>query len=140
MPRQGRRRVIPPTGPSPQRRGAPPRRGVRPGGRGGLHPPPFSPANAEAGLPTLHSTYLLFDAATGAPLAFIDGDEITARPPAAAAAPSPPSPARRRPPPPRPRGARAPPPRPRRRRDHGPPHRGCVGACRLVPGAARRKA
>src|SRR4028119_123723 len=86
MPRQGRRRVIPPTGPSPQRRGAPPRRGVRPGGRGGLHPPPFSPANAEAGLPTLHSTYLLFDAATGAPLAFIDGDEITARRTAAASA------------------------------------------------------
>jgi ornithine cyclodeaminase len=58
----------------------------RPGGRGGLKTVAIFPANAEAGLPTLHSTYLLFDAATGAPLAFIDGDEITARRTAAASA------------------------------------------------------
>jgi ornithine cyclodeaminase len=58
----------------------------RPGGRGGVKTVAIFPANAEAGLPTLHSTYLLFDAATGAPLAFIDGDEITARRTAAASA------------------------------------------------------
>lgn len=35
--------------------------------------------NAARGLPGLHAVYLLFDAATGVPLACMDGDELTAR-------------------------------------------------------------
>ena len=46
----------------------------------------IAPANAKLGLPGLHATYLLFDAVTGAPLALMDGDEITARRTAAASA------------------------------------------------------
>ena len=42
--------------------------------------------NAARGLPGLHAVYVLFDAATGAPLAQIDGDQITARRTAAASA------------------------------------------------------
>src|SRR5438105_15911468 len=38
-----------------------------------------APGNAALGLPALHSTYLLYDATTGAPLALIDGNEITSR-------------------------------------------------------------
>jgi ornithine cyclodeaminase len=37
------------------------------------------PANNARGLPSVHSSYLLADLATGAPLALIDGNEITAR-------------------------------------------------------------
>ncbi|MGN6821040.1 MAG: ornithine cyclodeaminase family protein [Sphingomonas sp.] len=37
------------------------------------------PANNTRGVPSVHSTYLLADAATGAPLALLDGNEITAR-------------------------------------------------------------
>jgi ornithine cyclodeaminase/alanine dehydrogenase-like protein (mu-crystallin family) len=44
------------------------------------------PGNAARGLPALFSTYTLYDAATGAPLAHIDGNEITARRTAAASA------------------------------------------------------
>lgn len=44
------------------------------------------PGNAERGLPGLHSTYLLYDAASGQPLAQLDGDEITGRRTAAASA------------------------------------------------------
>ncbi len=44
------------------------------------------PGNAGRGLPGLHSTYLLFDAQTGVPLAQLDGDEITSRRTAAASA------------------------------------------------------
>jgi ornithine cyclodeaminase/alanine dehydrogenase-like protein (mu-crystallin family) len=44
------------------------------------------PGNAARGLPGLFSTYVLYDAATGAPLAQIDGDEITSRRTAAASA------------------------------------------------------
>jgi len=44
------------------------------------------PGNAGAGLPGLHSTYVLHDARTGAPLAQIDGNELTSRRTAAAAA------------------------------------------------------
>lgn len=44
------------------------------------------PGNAARGLPGLFSTYILYDAATGEPLAQIDGDEITARRTAAASA------------------------------------------------------
>ena len=45
-----------------------------------------APGNAARGLPGLHASYLLFDATTGAPLALIDGDEITSRRTAAASA------------------------------------------------------
>ena len=37
------------------------------------------PGNGERGLPSVYSTYLLADAATGAPLALLDGNEITTR-------------------------------------------------------------
>lgn len=46
----------------------------------------IAPANATRGLPGLHSTYLLYDASTGVPLAQIDGNEITNRRTAAASA------------------------------------------------------
>ena len=42
--------------------------------------------NGQRGLPGLHSTFILFDATTGVPLALIDGNEITSRRTAAAAA------------------------------------------------------
>ena len=42
--------------------------------------------NARLGLAGLHSTYLLYDAVTGAPMAWMDGDQITARRTAAASA------------------------------------------------------
>ena len=42
--------------------------------------------NVARGLPALHASYLLHDASTGAPLALIDGDQITARRTAAASA------------------------------------------------------
>lgn len=44
------------------------------------------PQNASKGLPGLHSTYMLHNAETGAPLALIDGNEITSRRTAAASA------------------------------------------------------
>jgi ornithine cyclodeaminase/alanine dehydrogenase-like protein (mu-crystallin family) len=44
------------------------------------------PGNAARGMPALFSTYTLYDAATGEPLAHIDGNEITARRTAAASA------------------------------------------------------
>lgn len=44
------------------------------------------PANAARGLPGLYSTYVLYDARTGEPLALIDGNEITSRRTAAASA------------------------------------------------------
>ncbi|HJV69940.1 ornithine cyclodeaminase family protein [Ideonella sp.] len=46
----------------------------------------IAPGNAARGLPGLHASVLLHDAATGVPLALIDGDEITARRTAAASA------------------------------------------------------
>ncbi len=46
----------------------------------------FPGNSALVGLPGLHSTYLLFDASTGEPLAQLDGNEITSRRTAAAAA------------------------------------------------------
>ena len=42
--------------------------------------------NAARGLPALHASYLLHDATSGAPLALIDGNEITSRRTAAASA------------------------------------------------------
>lgn len=44
------------------------------------------PGNASRGLPGLFATYMLYDAATGEPLAQIDGNELTARRTAAASA------------------------------------------------------
>ena len=44
------------------------------------------PGNAARGLPGLHSTYILFDARTGVPVALLDGDVITSRRTAAASA------------------------------------------------------
>lgn len=46
----------------------------------------IAPGNAACGLPRLHSTYVLYDAGTGVPLAWIDGDELTARRTAATSA------------------------------------------------------
>lgn len=46
----------------------------------------IAPGNAARGLPGLHAVYLLFDGTTGAPLAMIDGDALTARRTAAVSA------------------------------------------------------
>lgn len=46
----------------------------------------IAPGNAARGVPGLHASYGLFDGRTGAPLALIDGDQITARRTAAASA------------------------------------------------------
>jgi ornithine cyclodeaminase len=46
----------------------------------------IAPGNAARGLPGLHASVLLHDAATGVPLALIDGDAITTRRTAAASA------------------------------------------------------
>ena len=59
----------------------------RVGGRLGLKTVTIFPGNGAAcGLPGLNSTYLLFDAATGEPLAQLDGNELTSRRTAAASA------------------------------------------------------
>ena len=63
-----------------------------PGGAGGGDGPRFTgvkivhvlPGNAARGLPAVHAAYLLSDAATGAPLAVLDGGELTDRRTAAA--------------------------------------------------------
>ena len=58
----------------------------RAGARMGLKTVGIFPGNSTLGLPGLHSTYLLFDARTGVPLALLDGNEITSRRTAAASA------------------------------------------------------
>jgi len=58
----------------------------RPGRYFGLKVVNVAPGNAARGLPGLFATYQLFDATTGAPLALIDGGELTARRTAAASA------------------------------------------------------
>ncbi|HWH81925.1 MAG TPA: ornithine cyclodeaminase family protein [Burkholderiaceae bacterium] len=58
----------------------------RAGARLGVKTVTIFPGNAARGLPGLHSTYLLFDATTGVPLLQLDGNEITSRRTAAAAA------------------------------------------------------
>ena len=58
----------------------------RAGGRLGLKTVTIFPANRALGRPALHSVYTLFDAVTGAPLAQLDGNEITSRRTAAASA------------------------------------------------------
>ena len=45
-----------------------------------------APTNAARGLPTVHSVFILFDAASGAPIALLDGEELTLRRTAAASA------------------------------------------------------
>ena len=55
-------------------------------GRLGLKTVTIFPGNGALGKPALHSTYLLFDARTGEPLAQLDGNEITARRTAGASA------------------------------------------------------
>ena len=57
-----------------------------PGRYFGLKVVNVAPGNAALGLPGVFATYQLFDANTGAPLAAIDGGEITARRTAAASA------------------------------------------------------
>ena len=56
------------------------------GARYGVKVVNIAPGNAARGLPGLHGAYLLFDATSGAPLALVDGDEITTRRTAAASA------------------------------------------------------
>jgi len=58
----------------------------QPGRYFGLKVVNVAPGNAARGLPGLFATYQLFDATTGAPLAAIDGGELTARRTAAASA------------------------------------------------------
>ncbi len=58
----------------------------RAGLRLGIKTVTIFPGNSARQLPGLHSTYLLFDASTGVPLAQLDGNEITSRRTAAAAA------------------------------------------------------
>jgi ornithine cyclodeaminase len=58
----------------------------RAGARLGIKTVTIFPGNGARELPGLHSTYLLFDAATGVPLAQLDGNEITSRRTAAASA------------------------------------------------------
>ncbi len=58
----------------------------RAGRKLGLKTVTIFPGNSALGQPGLHSTYLLFDAATGVPLAQLDGDQITSRRTAAASA------------------------------------------------------
>ena len=58
----------------------------RAGQRLGIKTVTIFPGNSAHGQPGLHSTYLLFDAATGVPLAQLDGDQITSRRTAAASA------------------------------------------------------
>ena len=58
----------------------------QPGGHYGVKIVNIAPGNVARGLPGLHSSYLLHDAATGVPLALIDDDQITARRTAAASA------------------------------------------------------
>lgn len=58
----------------------------QPGKRIGVKTVSIFPANQARGLPGLHSVFILYDAATGAPLAVLDGDAITSRRTAAASA------------------------------------------------------
>lgn len=56
------------------------------GGLLGIKTVSIAPGNADRGLPGLFSSYSLFDAVTGQPLAHMDGNEITSRRTAAASA------------------------------------------------------
>lgn len=56
------------------------------GGRLGVKTVSIYPDNQKRGLPGLHSVFILYDATTGVPLAFLDGNVITSRRTAAASA------------------------------------------------------
>jgi ornithine cyclodeaminase len=56
----------------------------RAGGHSGVKIVHVAPANAARGEPVVHATYLLSDAVTGAPVALLDGGELTDRRTAAA--------------------------------------------------------
>jgi len=56
------------------------------GGLMGIKTVNIAPGNSAIGKPGLHSTYLLYNATTGEPLALMDGDEITSRRTAGASA------------------------------------------------------
>lgn len=58
----------------------------QPGAYLGIKTVAIFPQNSLRALPSLHSTYILYDAQTGVPLAQIDGNEITSRRTAAASA------------------------------------------------------
>jgi len=58
----------------------------RPGSWLGVKTVTIFPGNGARGLPALHSSYLLHDAATGVPVALLDGNEITTRRTVAASA------------------------------------------------------
>ena len=58
----------------------------QPGGFMGVKTVTITPGNAARGMPGLFSTYILYDAQTGEPLAQIDGNELTSRRTAAASA------------------------------------------------------
>ena len=58
----------------------------RPGGLMGVKLVTVFPRNSERGLPSIAGLYALFDGETGAPLAVLDGGELTARRTAAASA------------------------------------------------------
>lgn len=58
----------------------------QPGLRLGVKTVAIFPGNTQHGLPGLHSSYILYNARTGQPLALLDGDTITARRTAAASA------------------------------------------------------
>ena len=58
----------------------------QPGRYYGIKTVNVAPGNGALGLPALHASYLLHDAVTGRPLAWMDGDQITARRTAAASA------------------------------------------------------
>ena len=58
----------------------------QPGGFLGVKTVTITPGNAARGMPGLFSTYILYDAQTGEPLAQIDGNELTSRRTAAASA------------------------------------------------------
>ena len=58
----------------------------QPGGFLGVKTVTITPGNAARGMPGLFSTYILYDAQTGEPLAQMDGNELTSRRTAAASA------------------------------------------------------
>src|SRR6478609_10314119 len=51
----------------------------QPAGRTGVKLVTVAPHNPEKQLPSVHSIFVLFDTVTGAPLALLDGEELTSR-------------------------------------------------------------
>jgi ornithine cyclodeaminase len=58
----------------------------QPAGHLGVKLVTVTPRNPEKQLPSVHSIFVLFDSATGAPIALLDGEELTSRRTAAASA------------------------------------------------------